>query len=102
MVSLHRCQKCSASAIDVDERYCTALAEQRTQYETIEKELLGSTLRFSSIEDAYACGISLLASGEGKQPISFSSDMITIPRICGVPLKNIIRFKVSGLGAKGS
>ena len=101
-MSLSHCQKCSTSAADVDKMYHAALAKQGIQYETIEKKLLGSTLRFSSIEDAYACGISLLASGEGKRPISSAPDMIIILRICGVTLNNIICFKVSGLKAKGA
>ena len=46
------------------------------------------------------CAISLLASSEGKQSISFATDMITIPRICGVSLKKVIRFAVSDLVAK--
>ena len=85
----------------MDKRYRPALAEHRAQYETIEKELYGFTLHFPSMEDAYSCAISLLASGEGKQLISFATDMIMIPRVCGVSLSNIVRFKVAESGAKG-
>ena len=59
----------SASVADLDKRYHAAIAEQGTKYETIEKERVNFTLHLSSIEDAYVCVISLLASGEGKQLI---------------------------------
>ena len=100
-MSLLHCQKCSASAVDEDKRYRAALAEHGTQYETIEKEPLGFTLHFPSIEDAYSCAISLLASVEDKLLISFATYITTIPRLCGVSLKNTIRLKVSESGAKG-
>ena len=63
----------------MEKRYRAALAEYGTQNETIEKQLLGFSLHFPSIEDAYSCAISLLSFGEGKQPISFATDMTTIP-----------------------
>ena len=42
---------------DIDKRYRAALVKHETQSETIEKELLGFTLHFPSIENAYSCTI---------------------------------------------